>query len=396
MTINNITSKIITSEHWRLNLNYEGMSILDWDRSISYKLNDDILVIDPEIDLETYSDFEQRCIYDRQYQIYDEIEQFLRGDGVAIAFTTPECIIEIERGGEGYNISNRAWLWNLGINLSSTNGGQNVAAVGHEAVEDYVARANTAQYSIDYDECQFNEVIDLISCEEEDSITGAVFKSIDNSDKGCLILLPRPNTLAVRSESLVQSLLAISAPAWPKHLKESLKQWEDVQDGGENDNENRIETEDNSSDLIQLLRKFPKVARQLEKRYNGRNTLKINDEYDVQDLLHALLWLFYDDVREEEYSPSHGGYSSRIDFLLKNDTIGVEVKIANENHSQKNIKKELAEDKEHYRSHPDCETLICFVYDPELVIQNPTGFEQDISETTENLSTIVVVSPQGD
>jgi REase_DpnII-MboI len=49
-------------------------------------------------------------------------------------------------------------------------------------------------------------------------------------------------------------------------------------------------------------------------------------EYDVQDLLHALLHLYCDDIRTEEWTPSYAGASSRMDFLLKKEKIVVEVK----------------------------------------------------------------------
>jgi hypothetical protein len=102
----------------------------------------------------------------------------------------------------------------------------------------------------------------------------------------------------------------------------------------------------------------------------------------------------FDDVRDEEYSPSHAGSASRIDFLLKSEKVGIEVKHVSEGDTVKKFKSELAEDKEHYSAHPDCEILICFIYDPRMNIRNPTGFEEDISEQTESLDTVVVIAPQ--
>jgi hypothetical protein len=49
------------------------------------------------------------------------------------------------------------------------------------------------------------------------------------------------------------------------------------------------------------------VARQLRVRHDGRPTLEIRDEDDVQDLLHALLRVDFDDIRTEEWTPSYGG-----------------------------------------------------------------------------------------
>lgn len=81
------------------------------------------------------------------------------------------------------------------------------------------------------------------------------------------------------------------------------------------------------------------------------------------------------------------------DGLLKDEKIGVEVKLASENHDEREIKSELAEDKEHYRAHPDCSQLVCFVYDPRHAIENPDGFESDLSGSDSELLTSVVVAP---
>ena len=53
-----------------------------------------------------------------------------------------------------------------------------------------------------------------------------------------------------------------------------------------------------------LCRRFDIVARQLRRRHGGRPTLAIDDEYDAQDLLHALLLKRFDDVRSESWNPN--------------------------------------------------------------------------------------------
>jgi hypothetical protein len=75
--------------------------------------------------------------------------------------------------------------------------------------------------------------------------------------------------------------------------------------------------------LEQLTTRFHLVAQQLRSRHGGRNTIEVTDEYDVQDLLHALLLLEFDDVRPEEHTPSYAGGSARMDFLLKNEQAAV-------------------------------------------------------------------------
>lgn len=78
--------------------------------------------------------------------------------------------------------------------------------------------------------------------------------------------------------------------------------------------------------FMNIFSRFHRVARQLRSRHNGRSTLEIEDEYDVQDLLHALLQLHFDDIRAEEWTPSYAGKSARVDFLLKKEKIVIEVK----------------------------------------------------------------------
>ena len=83
---------------------------------------------------------------------------------------------------------------------------------------------------------------------------------------------------------------------------------------------------DSLSLVEKICRRFNQVARQLKSRREQRPTISIVDEYDVQDLLHALLRVHFDDIRPEEWTPSYAGRSSRVDFLLKEENIVVEVK----------------------------------------------------------------------
>ncbi|MFX0063338.1 MAG: hypothetical protein ACFFC7_14270, partial [Candidatus Hermodarchaeota archaeon] len=100
----------------------------------------------------------------------------------------------------------------------------------------------------------------------------------------------------------------------------------------------------------------------------------------------ALLLIEFDDVRREEFSPSHAGSSSRIDFMLKEEQIVIEVKKTREGLDERKLGDQISSDIERYRSHPDCLTLIFFVYDPEAQIPNPKGFENDLSGERENFN----------
>lgn len=140
--------------------------------------------------------------------------------------------------------------------------------------------------------------------------------------------------------------------------------------------------------------RFHAVARQLRSRYDGRATLNVADEYDVQNLMHALLRLFFDDVRPEEWTPSYAGKGSRMDFLLKRERIVVEAKKTRPGLGAKEIGTQLIDDITRYAQHPDCRILVCFAYDPDGLITNPRGIENDLRQDTGEMRVRVIIAPQ--
>lgn len=144
--------------------------------------------------------------------------------------------------------------------------------------------------------------------------------------------------------------------------------------------------------IINVLERFPAFCRQLKKRHNDSDTIEVNDEYDVQDLVHALLTLHFDDVRPEEASPSYAGSSSRQDFLLKKEKIVIEVKKTRKSLGAGKIGEELIIDMARYRAHPDCATLVCFVYDPDCWVNNPKGVIADLERGDSEGNTRVVIA----
>jgi len=146
--------------------------------------------------------------------------------------------------------------------------------------------------------------------------------------------------------------------------------------------------------IMNALERFHRFARQLRIRHQARTTITIEDEYDVQDLVHAILIMFFNDVRAEECTPSYAGGASRIDFLIKSENIGIEIKKTRPNLRDKELGEQLIIDKERYKSHHNCKTLICFVYDPEELIINPEGLVSDLAEDNEEMSVFVVISPK--
>lgn len=134
----------------------------------------------------------------------------------------------------------------------------------------------------------------------------------------------------------------------------------------------------------------------LEHRRKGATPLSFESEYDIQDLLHALLRPWIGDIRPEENTPSHAGSGARMDFLLPRYKIVLETKrIRDERHAKK-IGEELTLDIAHYKKHPDCTSLWCIIYDPLSLIENPDGIKRDLegeqksSSGTINVQTCII------
>jgi len=146
--------------------------------------------------------------------------------------------------------------------------------------------------------------------------------------------------------------------------------------------------------LDNLLVRFHVVVNQLRRRHDGRATLDVNDEYDVQDLLHSLLRLHFDDVRPEEHTPSYAGGSARTDFLLPEVETIIEVKKTRPSLTAKALGEQLIIDIARYQTHPQCRRLICFVYDPEARIPNPAGIENDLNAQGQGIDVRVSILPR--
>jgi hypothetical protein len=130
--------------------------------------------------------------------------------------------------------------------------------------------------------------------------------------------------------------------------------------------------------LLPLFRGLRRAMFPLTHRRKGLPTLTFDNEYDIQDLLHVLLRPWVKDIRPEEYTPSYGGKSTRMDFLLPDHATVVELKLVRDAAHGKNVGQELLVDIGHYRQHPKCELLWCVVLDPNHYLVNSNGLGSDL------------------
>ena len=125
--------------------------------------------------------------------------------------------------------------------------------------------------------------------------------------------------------------------------------------------------------ILVVVQGLRRAMHPLTYRRKGAERLRFANEYDVQDLLHALLRPWVQDVRPEEYTPSYAGKSTRMDFLLPAHELVIETKCVRDRQHAKNVGDELLLDIGHYAAHPTCKKLWCVVYDPEHFLTNPAG-----------------------
>ncbi len=147
-----------------------------------------------------------------------------------------------------------------------------------------------------------------------------------------------------------------------------------------------------------LIRKvclrFHSVARQLRLRKDYRPTLEIDDDYDLQDLLCALLKTEFDEVSTDEWTPSYTAGAPRTTLLVNRDQIAVVAKKTRPGLTTKELADQVTADSAYYRAQGRCSTLFCFIYDPEGRIGSPKRLETTLTSVSEHCRVEVLVAPK--
>ncbi|MEV5650518.1 hypothetical protein AB0L57_19895 [Nocardia sp. NPDC052254] len=158
----------------------------------------------------------------------------------------------------------------------------------------------------------------------------------------------------------------------------------------------RIGSNSSSATALDFLegasRKLPVTFALLTTGHRGRTGISVDDEYDVQHILHALLVLHFEEVEPEEPTPKMAGASSRLDFLLKQERVAIETKMIRPGLTRNKLRSELADDIVYFRAHPHVDSLFILIYDPLRKITNPTGFENDLNSDYDDFKISVVIA----
>ncbi len=140
--------------------------------------------------------------------------------------------------------------------------------------------------------------------------------------------------------------------------------------------------------------RFHAVARELRQRSENRLPFDVEDEHDVRDMVRALLCMMFEDFRTEEWTPPYAGGASRADLVLKGERIVIVVKKTRQGLGAKEIADQLAVDLLRFSTHPDYQTLFCFIYDPEGRVVNPRRLEADLTRESDGRTVEVLIAPK--
>jgi hypothetical protein len=118
--------------------------------------------------------------------------------------------------------------------------------------------------------------------------------------------------------------------------------------------------------ICDILMEFREASKKVVgERRKDHNSFDVNDEYDVQDLLYTILKTIFPTLKEEDPTPRVGIKSNKIDLILRDHEILIEVKMIKKNdRNEKKFVEELKNDIQSYHQCPWLKYLICFVYDP--------------------------------
>lgn len=152
--------------------------------------------------------------------------------------------------------------------------------------------------------------------------------------------------------------------------------------------------DDSLEALRRICCRFHLVVRQLRLRRDDRQTLEVEDEYDVQDLLYALLRLEFEEIATEDWCPRYAAGAARTDYLLRNANIVIIAKKTRTGLTVRDLTEQIKIDFAHYSERADCRTVMCFVYDPEGRIGNPRRLESDLTTVSDTQTLEVVISPK--
>lgn len=131
-------------------------------------------------------------------------------------------------------------------------------------------------------------------------------------------------------------------------------------------------------EVISALNEFDVCIRYLNTRRSKGAVLNIASEADVQDVLYLLLRPWVVDLLYESPGDKTANRYVVKDFSSAASRLVIDAKYIRDKDHGRLISKELHDDIEMYRSHPRCDDLIFFIYDPDALIPDQRALRDSI------------------
>ncbi|NTW32483.1 MAG: hypothetical protein HGB12_07645 [Bacteroidetes bacterium] len=146
-----------------------------------------------------------------------------------------------------------------------------------------------------------------------------------------------------------------------------------------------------------ILNNFSNAIQKIIKdRRKDHPEFKIEDEYDVQDILYVILKSVFPNLRDEDAISKVGAKTTKIDLIIREESILVEVKMIKEKDSNEtHFIEQLKVDFESYHECKWLRKLFCFVYDPLKKTRDISNFNDLNGERTKgehNFNVEVIVA----
>lgn len=130
--------------------------------------------------------------------------------------------------------------------------------------------------------------------------------------------------------------------------------------------------------ILSALEQFGECVRYLNTRRSTGAKLNLESEADVQDAIYLMVRPWVIDLVHETPTEKIGNRFAIKDFLTKSAKTVIEAKFIRDESHGKQISKEIHDDIEMYRHHPQCEHLVFFIYDPNSLIPNVIALNEEI------------------
>ncbi len=118
--------------------------------------------------------------------------------------------------------------------------------------------------------------------------------------------------------------------------------------------------------------------------FEKRTEIRFTDEPELQNFIYSLLRSLFESTEFEDPTEKICETSNRLDFVLKDHKIIIEVKYVRDKRHAKKISEELSIDYPRYKQSKYGQTIINYIYDPNNHIANHGLFKKELKKLLPN------------